>query len=406
MALSSSLTQEAFLHQELARLAPTYLDWLCELIRCPSPTGQEQACQALVEDRMRSLGLQPERVYCSSTAPYHPTGRDYQDRPNLVGHLPGGNRDRRLLLNAHIDTAPAGDPASWRFPPFEPTLEEGRLYGRGSLDDKAGIAMMMLLAEAFSKVERGCDLYFASVIEDEDSGNGTLACSQAGYWCDQALILDGTWPFRAIDAHLGQLWLKLEVQGVATPSCSCARATNPIEIAWQKIQRLQEWVAQQNALQPTWLELENPFFLAIGQFHSGHWAGAIPEKAEVWLQLGFPPPWCPASVVEQVRSLVGPVEVGALWAEPHLQRPNRMTRLLHETVTRLRPGEMEFRTYAVSGHCDLRHLRKRDGSPAEACLYGPGGGGNPHIADEYFLVGNFLPVAQNAASVLLQLMLP
>ena len=74
------------------------------------------------------------------------------------------------------------------------------------------------------------------------AGNGTLACSEAGYWCDQALILDGTWPFRAMDSHLGQLWLHLEIQGEAAASCSCARATNPIDVAMARLQRMDDAV--------------------------------------------------------------------------------------------------------------------------------------------------------------------
>ncbi|MBT9588505.1 M20/M25/M40 family metallo-hydrolase [bacterium] len=397
------MSLESRLHRRIEQRAGEYLEWLRALVQCPSPSGQEQACQQLVFQRMHELGLRPQRVYASNDGPFHPTGREYSDRPSLVGHLAGTGR-RRILLNAHVDTAPVEDEASWIHPPHAAVLEGGKLYGRGSLDDKAGIAMMMLLAETFQEVERSASLYFASVIEDEDSGNGTLACSQAGYWCDQAIILDGTWPFRAMDSHLGQLWLHADIHGQAAASCSCARAINPIDLAMTRVQKLRDWVDQQNQAIPSWLEVQNPFFLSVGEFHSGTWAGAIPERARLSLQLGFPPPYTPEQVVEVAEEILGPVRVGYLCTPPHSQRPNRMAQLLQANVTRLRPGEMEFRIQAVSGHCDLRNLRREDGGLAEACLYGPGGGANPHVANEYYLVDNFIPVAQNAASSLLQLM--
>lgn len=396
------MTTESKLHSRIENRAGDYLEWLRELVRCPSPTGEETACQKLVGERMRFLGLQPRAAYAKSAPPFHETGRNYQERPNLVGRLEGTGRGR-VMLNAHVDTAPITDPQAWTHPPYGAIVEGDRLYGRGALDDKAGIAMMMLLAEVFQEIEHAPELLFASVIEDEDSGNGSLACMEAGFWTDHAIVLDGTWPFRAIDSHLGQLWLHFEVPGVAAPSCSWARAVNPIDLAFQKIAGLRAWVDEQNRRMPQWLEIANPFFLSIGEFHSGSWAGSVPERAQVSLQMGFPPPWTPESIAAVAREHLGDFRIGALCTPPHTQRPNRPAELLRAQVDRLRAGEMEFRIQAVTGHCDLRNLRKQDGSLAEACLYGPGGGANPHVADEYYLMSHFVPVAQNVASALLEL---
>jgi len=55
-----------------------------------------------------------------------------------------------------------------------------------------------------------------------------------------------------------------------------------------------------------------------------------------------------------------------------------------------------------AGHCDLRHLRKPDGSPTDACLYGPGGGAPPHCADGFYMLEHFIPVAQNILSAMLK----
>lgn len=399
---SRILTTEFKLHSKIEARAPEYLDWLKDLVRCPSPTGEESACQNLVEQRMASLGLKPRQVLAGDGPPYHETGRAYEQRPNLVGVLPGSGRGR-IMLNAHVDTAPVTDPEAWTHPPHAAVVVGDKLYGRGALDDKAGIAMMLMLAEVFHDFGQAPELLFASVIEDEDSGNGSLACMQAGFWTDYAIVLDGTWPFRAIDSHLGQLWIHLQVPGVAAPSCSWARAVNPIDLAFQKIAGLRAWVDEQNRLCPQWLEITNPFFLSLGEFHSGSWAGSVPERAQVSMQVGFPPPWTPEQVIEVARGFLGDFRVGALCTPPHSQRPNRPAGLLRDNVDRLRAGEMEFRIQAVTGHCDLRNLRKQDGSLAEACLYGPGGGGNPHVADEFYHLSHFVPVAQNVASTLLQL---
>lgn len=157
-----------------------------ELVRIPSinhpPTGDERECQIAVAENLRKMGLEADiysldDVSCLKEHPTYMAGRDYSDRPNVSARFVGKGGGRSLVLSGHIDTVPLGT-KGWHHDPFGAVIEAGKLYGLGSYDMKAGIAINLGVMRTFQELNiplKG-DLVFESVVDEEFGGvNGTIA---------------------------------------------------------------------------------------------------------------------------------------------------------------------------------------------------------------------------------------
>jgi acetylornithine deacetylase/succinyl-diaminopimelate desuccinylase-like protein len=131
---------------------------LRELIRFDSsnPPGKERACIEYVAGLLRAGGVEPVILG-------HP------ERPNLVARLTGKGESPPLLLYGHVDVVPA-DPAEWRHGPFSGDLVDGVVWGRGALDMKGGVAMLVSAFLAVAAEHLSGDLILA-LASDEEAGS-------------------------------------------------------------------------------------------------------------------------------------------------------------------------------------------------------------------------------------------
>ncbi|MCE7951275.1 MAG: succinyl-diaminopimelate desuccinylase [Xanthomonadales bacterium PRO7] len=110
------------------------LDLTCELIGCRSLTPDDAGCQTLIGERLQRAGFTIEHLR-------------YGDVSNLWATH--GSGDPVFVFLGHTDVVPTGPEGEWASPPFEPSIRDGKLYGRGAADMKSGVAAMVIAAERF-----------------------------------------------------------------------------------------------------------------------------------------------------------------------------------------------------------------------------------------------------------------
>src|SRR5581483_3414099 len=197
--------------------ADEIVDFTCDLIRLPTvnpPGDGYPECAEFIGRRLASCGFDVN-YFAAEGRPEH---TKEHPRVNVVGHR-RGRRERPLVhLNGHFDVVPAG--AGWTIDPFAGRVQDGKIFGRGSCDMKAGIAAAVYAAEAIrrSGIELNGSVEVSGTVDEESGGFAGVAWLAAHKHIDKSrtdfvIIPEPLYVDRICIGHRGVYWFEVTTHG-------------------------------------------------------------------------------------------------------------------------------------------------------------------------------------------------
>ena len=215
------------------------LEYAKELIRRPSVTPDDEGCQDWMIEKLEALGFACETLW-------------FGEVRNLWARR--GNAGPLLVFAGHTDVVPTGDTSAWRCDPFQPTVEDGLLHGRGAADMKGSIAAMLVAVEEFlaAHPDHGGSIGFLITADEEGPAvNGTVkvvdTLQARGEHIDYCLVGEPSSTDTVGDTikngRRGSLGARLTVKGVQGHVAYPHLARNPVHDAASALAELAaaEW---------------------------------------------------------------------------------------------------------------------------------------------------------------------
>jgi len=270
------------------------VDLTCKLInaKTENPPGDEILAVRIVEDFFQSLQI-PYKIFEKT-----------KNRANIVGSI--GNGLPSLLVACHLDVVPAGD--DWKRNPFEAWIENGRIYGRGSSDNKGQMASMMAVARFLKENESKLKGQFILAgVADEERGSALgleYLLNECGIKADFAIIPDVAHNMQLIDVtEKGTLFLEITSHGKQAHG---SRPEMGINAIWNMIPLLER--IKQLKFREVSHPLHTPPTLNLGSIHSGTSPNIVPAVCKAQLDIRYLPDDLGDNIINDIKNIIREVE--------------------------------------------------------------------------------------------------
>lgn len=351
---------------------------VCDLVRqdTVNPPGNEYLCKDIVTRCMQSLGME---VSFYEKEP---------GRTNVVGRI--GSGAKSIGFVSHMDVVPPGELEQWNTPPFEPTITAGRIYGRGTLDDKGSFACAYSACKAFLAEHRDFDgtIYLIAAADEEvGSELGIIyLVEECGLKFDVAIIPDGGRMDVSIYGEKGILWVEIESHGIQ------AHGSTP-ELGRNAIIPLAETLAEIKSLDlgASYDHAFDGWTMNVGTIQGGSSTNTVPAVARATIDFRLPGGISKQQVLAKIdekvtamrrRSPDSDVRVKVLHeTEPHLSDKNSIIIRSFDQAARRLNLPMNYETFG--GNTVAKNLYF---AGITSVVHYPGDDKLAHVPNEFVII--------------------
>ena len=311
---------------EIKQFLPDAIDFLKQMIRIPSLSGQEEELIQFMYEKFEPLTDEIELVLLPENLPDDPEysfpipGILYEGRHNLRAVIKGINGGKSILFNTHTDVVPA---SANQTKAFEPLVENKLVYGRGACDAKGQIATLYLLAHFLKRkqIRLKGDIVFLLVVEEENGGNGSLATIRKGEKADAAIVMEPS-SLKILPSVRGAIWFRIICTGKPGHSGSAGKRISALDLAIEARKILlayhQKLLAASKGI-PLFDDFENPMPITFGKLQAGDWAATIPNQAILEGVLGFLPNKNRFEIMDEINTEINQFGSDELKSNAHIE---------------------------------------------------------------------------------------
>lgn len=321
-----------------------------DLVKIPTrnPPGEEKNCLSYIKSRLEENEMNVKVI-----------NEPFKHRPQIIAW----NEDPKIMLNGHMDTVPEGDADLWSIDPFSGMIKDNRLYGRGAVDMKSALALMIHMPRI---IDKHLLLTFAIGEERAEPGTSTLLnyISSIKY----GIVLEPT-SLAIAPYQRGALWAKMRVRGKATHASLEEKGVNAIIEAKEIMDKIEEYAKSLDSK-----ELNMTPTCNITMIEGGIKENVIPDSCSLTIDRRLLPSEDYRQVLDELRN-IHDLEVIGFRRGVKIEATH-LTNILKQSLLDITNNA---KIECFPGSTDNEHIVSKG---IESVVWGPGNLADAHAVDE------------------------